>query len=317
MEKPNDDGEMSLVGHLSELRVRLIISLLALVACTLIVLPFAWDILDFLIAPISHLPEPPRGRVAIRLAVENDGVLRIDNLEQLRALDRDALTRLLADSPIELAINDQPTTAATAEPTVFIGGRHRSALRYPSPIDPFMVPVKVALIVGLLLAFPIVLHQTWLFVRPGLTPGERSVVKPMLTGAVFLFPLGAAFAYFMAHLVLRMMQSYQIEGIETIYDVSKYLSLLIGMMVIFGLIFEMPLMIAIATRIGLVHPRILAHFRRHAYVLLAVAAMVLTPADPWSMIAAYIPMLALYELSIILCRPLARMREQDELKSEN
>jgi sec-independent protein translocase protein TatC len=176
-----------------------------------------------------------------------------------------------------------------------------------------MMQLKVAIILGLLMSLPIVLWQIWLFVRPGLHNNEEKIVKPLLAGAMVLFPIGAAFAYFMVRLVIVVMRGYTVENVDTNYDISKYFSLLTSMMLIFGVIFELPLVLSIAARIGLVTPRMLTQYRRPAYAIMTFASMILTPADPWSMLAALVPMIILYEISVIVIRPLAALREREQI----
>lgn len=296
MAKANSEGEMSLVDHLGELRVRLIVSLSALVVCTMLAFPLSRPVLEFLTAPVADLePRIPADRPPLRIQVEADGRLRLEDVPEIK----DAAE--LKHRPVMLvfpAVDGAPTTAGVSVPI----GAQGPKLRYPSPLDPFMMLFKVALILGVLAALPIILWQVWLFVRPGLTIKEQKVVRPLLVGGFFMFILGAAFAYGMAQMVLVVMQGYQLDNVEANYDISKYLSLLTTMMLIFGVIFEMPLALVIATRIGLIETRMLTKYRRHSYVGLSVAAMLLTPADPFSMLAAYFPMLGLFELSVLLCK---------------
>jgi sec-independent protein translocase protein TatC len=156
------------------------------------------------------------------------------------------------------------------------------------------------------------LWHTWRFIQPGLNDKEQRITKPLLVGAVFLFPLGAAFAFYMIKFVLQVMQIYAVQNIDPLLNIFQYLSLLSNMMLIFGIIFEIPLILAIGSRVGLVTPKFLQTYRRHAYVLLSIGAMVITPGgDPITMIVALLPLVALYELSIALSKPMARLHQRD------
>lgn len=301
----NDDGEMSLIEHLTELRVRLIISIVALAVCTVGAFFIARPVLNIITLPVQSTPLKPRQtEQLLHITIGPDG--------------RATIPRPPADiESYENFVLVWPADEAQGLPghSVVIGPERGQQLFSTSPLDPFMMQLKVALIVGILIALPIILFQGWCFIRPGLTPKERRVVKPLMAGALILFPLGSLFAFFMIRLILLVMQGYVVEGIDPLIEINKYISLIITMMLVFGIIFELPLVIAIAARIGLVTPRLLSEYRRHVYVGLAFASMVLTPADPFSMIAAFIPMVILFELAVILARPMAAMHALD-LKSE-
>ena len=100
-------------------------------------------------------------------------------------------------------------------------------------------------------------------------------------------------------------------GIATLYTIRDYMKLMTNMMIVFGVIFELPLVVAVLSRIGIVTPAFLRHYRRHIYVGLAVVAMVITPADPFSMLIALIPLLILFEASVWLSQIMFLMRGRD------
>jgi sec-independent protein translocase protein TatC len=296
---PVDEGEMSLIGHLTELRKRLFVGLGALLVMTLLAFFFARSALTLLTAPILTLrPEPTRVD-ELRLSVAPDGAIKADNLAALKDPSKITLRGLT------LVLKADPAHGRPRDMELTIGQQHSERLRYTSPIDPFMMQVKVALILGIFLALPIMLFQAWRFVAPGLKPVERRVVRPLLFGAQVMFPIGAAFAYFVVRMLLHAMQAYQVDTIEPFYDASKYMSLLTTLMLLFGAIFEMPLLMATAAKAGLIRPQALSHYRRHAYVGLALMAAALTPPDAISMLVCLGPMFLLYEVSILLCRMLA------------
>jgi sec-independent protein translocase protein TatC len=310
MEREKTEGEMSLVEHLGELRVRLMISIAALVVCTLVAFPLSRPVLEFLTAPVARLtPRLPADRPPLRILVDADGRLRLENAAEITDFEA------LKHRPLMLVFPAGEGGNPATETIVPIGIQGPK-LRYPSPLDPFMMLFKVSLILGVLGALPVVLWQTWRFMKPGLKAKERKVVGPLLVSGFFLFLLGTGFAYGMTQMVLIVMQGYQLENVEANYDISKYLSLLTTMMLVFGIVFEMPLALLIATRIGLIKTRMLTKYRRHAYVGLSVAAMVLTPTDPFSMIAAYIPMLGLFELSVLLCKVFGKDETEGNPESE-
>ena len=311
MQSP-DEREMSLIGHLDELRTRLIISILALFACVFLAFFVSHPVLEFLTRPIRRLERDPGQDQELFLRAEADGTLRMTGLRGSDgALIQGPIDpRRLSTHRFWIEFDqDAGTTVTThAQP---IGPPPRHGVYYRKPFDAFMVPLKVSLMLGFLLALPIVLHQVWLFIKPGLRATERKVVRSLLTGAIFLFPLGAMFAFFMVAMVMQMLQRYAPPAIEPLFGIHEYLSVMIMMMVVFGILFELPLVAALASRVGLVTPAMLIHYRRHAYVVLALMAMVLTPADPFSMIMALIPLMLLYEVSILVARPMAYRHQRD------
>ncbi len=296
--KPSGEQEMSLVGHLGELRTRLIIGLIAIVLTTCLAFFIAEPVLSLLTQPVKYMAREPGRTETLVLNVAPDGDVKMRTPASMETLSTKRLIVNFLDS------------AGTTQ-TFSFGELPTQQFYYPSPLDPIMMQLKVAFLVGILLALPFIMYQVWAFVRPGLKTNEVKIVRPLLLGAIFLFPIGATFAYYMVGLLMRVIQSYSIEGIDPLFDIYKYLSLLMVMMLVFGIIFELPLVIAVAARIGLVTPAMLTHYRRHAIVGLAFAAMILTPADPFSMMATFIPLVILYEISVIISRPMARLHRKD------
>ena len=179
-----------------------------------------------------------------------------------------------------------------------------------SPLDPFFAYLKIGLVCGLFMACPVWLYQAWRFVAPGLYDKEKSVVGPAVTSASLLFIAGGAFAYFLMFpmmfdvMVNQMMPS----ALAASFTVDNYLSLLFTMTVAFGVVFELPLIIALLARVGLVTPEFLVKWRRYAIVLAFVIGAVLTPADPVSQIFMSIPLVVFYEVGIVLARIMAKKR---------
>lgn len=300
----NPEKEMSLVGHLTELRARLIISLVALAGTTVIGFFIATYVLHFLTYPITTLASEPKSRVAATIHVAPDGTLRINPAELRENLKN------LSQKRVRIILETDKVKNLPEE-SIYLGSEPNQKLYYNNPLDPFMIPLKVAIVLGILLALPVILWQLWQFVSPGLKETEKKLVRPLIGGSMLLFPLGALFAYFMARFVLLIMQSYQVENIDPLLNVYSYISLLTTMMIVFGFVFEMPLFVALAARIGLVNPEFLKTWRRHAYVILAVAAMILTPTDGFTMLMCLGPMILLYELSIWLAIPMARIHRRN------
>ena len=307
----NKDYDMSLIGHLTELRYRLVIVIAGLAICTLIGLIFARPVLGILIYPVENLKKEPGRTSEMTLIINPDGSVHVPADVDIFRKNLDKMSR--KHMRIVLA-EDKAKNLPEVE--FNWGDKPQQQFYYHSPLDPFFMLIKVALILGILLSLPVIIYQIWGFISPGLKPNERKIIRPMLLGAIVLFPIGSLFAFYILQLVLKIMQTYQVENIDPLLSIFDYLSLLTVMMIVFGVIFELPLIIAIAARIGVVTPEFLRLYRRHAYVGLAVASMVLTPPDPFSMMAAFIPLVGLYELSIALAKPMSMLHRRDGLAAE-
>jgi len=172
------------------------------------------------------------------------------------------------------------------------------------PAENIMVYFKVDLILGLLLAMPIIVYQVFAFIMPGLTPKERRGVFIVSGAATLLFATGVAFSSFvMLPFTLAYLQSFLSDLIQPNYSIDFYISFVTQFVVYVGLSFETPLIIAALARLGIVSPTKLAKGRRYAIVLIAVVAAVITPTpDPFNMTLVMIPLIFLYELGIILAR---------------
>lgn len=303
-----DRRELTLIGHLEELRYRLIVCIAALFVLTFISFFFAKPVLEFLIKPVTavspFLPPPPV-QPSIVLRVDAGGSLSVKQPAALADFDPAAPPPHLV---LEFAAADDARTTRAIDLTPKKSG---SDLIYTNPMDPFMMPFKVSIILGILLSLGVWVYQIWRFVAPGLTEPEKRVVGPMLAGAIVLFPVGAGFAYVLFFLLIPVMQRYIVPGIATLYTIRDYLKLMTSMMIVFGVIFELPLVVALLARIGIVTPAFLRHYRRHIYVGLSVVAMVITPADPFSMLIALIPLVILFECSVWLSGIMALMRSRE------
>jgi len=181
-----------------------------------------------------------------------------------------------------------------------------------SPLDPFIAYLKIAFVVGLFLACPLWLYQAWKFVAPGLYHSEKKVVVPSIGSASILFIGGGLFAYYVMFplmfdfLVNKMMPA----SLTASFTVEKYLSLLLQMTVAFGLVFELPLVLAFLASVGIVQAASLRRFRKYWLIAAFVIGAVLTPADPISQTLMAAPLIIFYEVGIVLASILGKRREQ-------
>ena len=180
-------------------------------------------------------------------------------------------------------------------------------LIYTSLTEPFFTYLKVAFFAGMFLTAPILLTQIWLFIAPGLYRQERGAVWPFLTATPILFFLGGATVYYAVMPVAwHFFLSFESDGAETTLPiqleakVSEYLDLVMTLIFAFGLCFQLPVLLTLLGRAGLITRRFLVEKRKYMIVLTLIIAAFLTPPDIISQVMLAIPMVVLYELSILL-----------------
>ena len=193
--------------------------------------------------------------------------------------------------------------------TPFLEGQK---LVFTHPAEPFSITMKVAFIIGIVFALPVIAYQVWAFVSPALYQREKRVMIPVLGGATFLFAGGVALAYFIVlPLTLRFLLGLQTGSLQSMIKAADYFGFAITMSLAFGLAFELPIVIVALTALGIISARTLNRFRRHAIVLCFVGGAVITPGgDVMSMMALAVPLYLLYELSIVLATIIERKRER-------
>ncbi len=174
-----------------------------------------------------------------------------------------------------------------------------STLIATSVISPFIVPLKITLMAAFLVALPVVLYQVWAFVAPGLYTHEKKLVLPLVVSSSLLFFLGVAFCYFFVFgQVFKFIQSFAPKSVAAMPDIEAYLSFVLTMFIAFGAAFEVPVVVVVLARMGLVSIEKLRAFRSYFIVLAFIIAAVLTPPDVVSQLALAIPMVLLYEVGI-------------------
>lgn len=190
-----------------------------------------------------------------------------------------------------------------------MGPHDSQRLIYTNLTEAFFTYMKVAVFAGCFLTFPFLATQFWLFVSPGLYKRERSAVLPFLIGAPIMFFLGGALVYYIViPNAWKFFLSFQSSGSETVLPimleakVGDYLDLVMVLIFAFGLAFQMPIILALLAKAGVITADWLADKRRYAIVLIFIVAAIITPPDIISQIALAIPLVALYEISIILIR---------------
>jgi len=168
-----------------------------------------------------------------------------------------------------------------------------------SVISPFLVPLKITLMAAFLLALPVVLYQVWAFVAPGLYMHEKKLVLPLVISSTILFLVGVAFCYFFVFgQVFKFIQGFAPKSITAAPDIESYLSFVLTMFIAFGLAFEVPIVVVVVARLGLVSVDKLKQFRGYFVVLAFIVAAIVTPPDVISQLALAIPMCLLYEVGL-------------------
>jgi sec-independent protein translocase protein TatC len=185
-------------------------------------------------------------------------------------------------------------------------------------ITPFMVPVKVTALMGFMVALPYVLYQAWAFVAPGLYEHERKLAMPLIVASTVLFFLGVAFCYFFVFgKVFAFIHDFAPKSITPAPDIEAYFSFVITMFLAFGITFEIPIVVIVLVRMGIVTVEKLREARPYVIVGAFVVAAVVTPPDVLSQFMLAVPMCLLYEAGVFLARFVgARPKAESEYKTQ-
>jgi sec-independent protein translocase protein TatC len=192
-------------------------------------------------------------------------------------------------------------------------------LIYTALPEIFFTQVKIAMFGGLCLGFPAIAAQLWIFVAPGLYKHERRAFLPFLLWTPVMFILGGAFVYYvMLPFAIRFFAGYQVVpspgemGIQLQAKVSDYLDLVMTLIFAFGLTFQLPVLLSILGKVGIVTSKALRDMRRYAYVGLFGVAAIFTPPDAISMLSLAFPLVALYEISIFCVAMIERGKARED-----
>lgn len=279
--------ELTLIEHLEELRVRILrcIAVFSVMVCIgYAVAP--WP-LDWLTKPMvnAYPPKPPDS--VLQLVVQPDGTLKV--------ADPASLANLGPHMAVEIRAEGAEKPLAHWEP------ERPAALLYLKPTDPLFIRVKAAVVLGVLFSIPVIIYEIWAFLAPGLVARERRFALPVIVAGSLLFPLGAGFAWFLLDVTLSFLASYSSENAAPMNDMNAYLSFVLFMMLAFGAVFELPLLVVLATRAGLVTVGWLAKRRKIIFVFLLVLAAFITPSgDPFTLMALAGPLYLLFEVALLV-----------------
>lgn len=167
----------------------------------------------------------------------------------------------------------------------------------------FLVPLKVTLMAAFLIALPYVLYQMWAFVAPGLYHHEKRLALPVIVSSVFFFALGMGFAYFFVFpIAFGFFAGYTPSGVQMMTDIDKYLSFVLTMFIAFGITFEVPVVVVVLVRLGVVSLDKLRSIRGYVIVGAFVVGAIFTPPDVLSQAMLAVPLWLLYELGLQVAR---------------
>jgi sec-independent protein translocase protein TatC len=179
--------------------------------------------------------------------------------------------------------------------------------------SPFFIPFKITFLGAVLITLPFLLYQAWAFVAPGLYAHEKRLVAPLIVSSTILFAAGMAFAYFLVFpTVFRVMQAFTPEGVDWMPDIGTYLGFVMNMFIAFGLTFQVPVVVIILVRMGIVSVAKLKEVRPYVIVGAFVVAAVVTPPDVTSQVLLALPICLLYEAGLIVAALTARRANQSE-----
>jgi sec-independent protein translocase protein TatC len=298
------EDRLSIVDHLDELRTRILICVAAFAVCFGVALWQNDAILDFMDTPLENTAfkegtsKDPFEQTALWQQAAKQQSLR--TAVALRALAReDSLSaearRLLAQAAAsQAAANATPGIRGKRPVTLGVG-------------EPFVVTMKVAGYAALLLAMPILLYQAYAFVLPAFSPREREVALPLMLMVPFLFITGVVFSYLVVlPKAIDFLQNFNDDNFDILLQARDYYRFAIMLLIVMGLMFQIPVGILAVTRVGIVSVRQLRAWRRYAILVIAVVAMLAPGGDPVTMTLIMIPLIVLYEASILLAALLDR-----------
>lgn len=194
-----------------------------------------------------------------------------------------------------------------------LSNESQQMLIYTAPHEAFMTYLKVSILSGIALACPIILFEFWCFVAPGLYEHEKKYLFPIVALSVLFFLGGALFGYFIVFpFSFRFFASFATDFITPMISTREFLSFATRLLLVFGIVFEMPLVVFFMARMGLISDTFLRRQRKYALLIVFIAAAILTPPDVFTQLLMAMPLLILYEMSVWIAYFFSRKRKTQE-----
>lgn len=286
-----EEGRMPFLAHLGELRNRILVSLVAVGIGFVVTFSYSEQIIQWLARPFERAAQSQEPGTR-RPTLPDDPDKAVDALfpapaytDQQRAFLR-GLTGVLAE----------------------VARERGQKLQVIEVTEAFWVNMKVAFVAGAFLVLPVLLYEAWAFVAPGLLPHERKFALPFVVISTVCFAVGASFALLViVPFAVNFMAGYKTGNLLVQWTLNRYVDFVLKFTIAFGLVFELPLGITLASRIGLVTPQFLARNRKYAILIAFIAAAILTPTpDAFNQCLMAGPLILLYEAGILAARVFGR-----------
>lgn len=179
----------------------------------------------------------------------------------------------------------------------------QSTLIFTGPTEAFLTYLKTAVIAGVFLATPVILYQIWKFIAPGLYDREKTYIAPFVLSSSILFIGGALFGYFLVFpFAFRFLLGFSTESLQALPSMREYFNLAIKLLFAFGITFETPVFIFFLAKLGIVNYAMLRRYRKYAVILAFVVSAFLTPPDVFTQVMMAVPLIILFELSLLVTR---------------
>ncbi|MEA2244801.1 MAG: sec-independent protein translocase protein TatC [Solirubrobacteraceae bacterium] len=319
------EDRLSLVDHLSELRKRLVVSIVTLVAAFSFCFWQNHAILDIVTKPVRDTQNLQNPSTSSKDPLEQAARFQQEQGQALRALapalssaaktfgSLGSARNLTAGQRAGLATSSQELATASRQVAQAAQAIPRNTQRNLVTLgvtEPFTATITIAFYASLLLAMPMLLFQAYAFVLPAFSPGERRVALPLMLMVPVLFIAGAAFGYFVVlERAVQFLQNFNDDSFDILLQAKDYFKFAVLFVAGIGLLFQIPVGVLAITRLGILSPRQLAKNRGYVILGIAVVAAVATPTpDPFTMTLAMAPLVVLFELSILLARWIDRIK---------
>jgi len=304
------DERLSLVEHLDELRTRIIICIATFAIAFAVCLWQDNFILNLINRPLAETATGSCETTKDPLEQSNcwQQTMRRVNAD-LAALARAAALQASTEPRLAVLAQRLSRSAAVAQ-----AATPRSSPKRPVTLgvgEPFTATVRVAAYAAMLVSLPVLLYQLYAFLLPAFSPREREVALPLMLMVPFLFIAGVAFGYLLVlPAAVRFLQHFNDDQYDILIQARDYYKFAVMILGVMGLLFQMPIAIIGVTRVGIVSTRTLRANRRYAILIIAVIAMVLPGQDPVTMLSMMLPMIVLFEVSILWASLLDRRKER-------